>query len=80
MKRVNAWARAGSPGTIFKRSSETVQMVSNRKLLTFPRWQAWYKPLPHCGAAIFVANHGNATVNLTIDLWDVPGLYPGGKP
>ena len=55
-------------------------MVSNRKLLTFPRWQAWYKPLPHCGAAIFVANHGNATVNLTIDLWDVPGLYPGGKP
>jgi len=44
--------------------------------VSVPTWQAWYKPLPDGGAAIFVANHGNVTANITIDFIDVPGLGP----
>lgn len=48
----------------------------NTKLIEVPSWQAWYKPLPDHGAAIFVANHGSSSVAVRIDFNTVPGLGP----
>ena len=68
---------AGSPGSVFKTSPDTVTIEPQiRSTQSVPRWQAWYKPLPNCSAAIFVANHGITPANITISLWEVPGLYP----
>jgi hypothetical protein len=36
-----------------------------------PGWQAWYKPLGNGSAAVFVANHGDAATNITIDFNEV---------
>ena len=47
---------------------------------TVPQQQAWYKPLPGGGAAIFVANHGNAPADVNIDFAKVPGLGPPAPP
>jgi hypothetical protein len=51
-----------------------------QEMVTVPEWQAWYKPLPGGGAAIIVVNHGNATINVTVDFADVPGLGPPPLP
>ena len=49
---------------------------------TVPTLQAWYKPLPNGGAAIFIANHGGSEQSpVTIDFArDVPGLGPPAPP
>ena len=83
-----AWA--GSPGTVFASSPTAVDIgprvplrgearvrhVGEEERVIVPEWQAWYKPLPGNGAAIIIANHGNKTINVTINFADVPGLGP----
>jgi hypothetical protein len=39
-----------------------------------PLWQAFYKPLPGMGAAIFIANHADTPQDITVDFSTVPGL------
>ena len=79
-----AWA--GHPGTIFKQSNQTVSLHATcmfnstcdnhgrgaKTEVTLPAWQAWYKPLPGASAAIFVANHGDNPVQVTINFSEVP--------
>jgi len=74
-----AWG--GHPGTVFAEGPDTVllQHTDGRRGLAptaVASWQAWYKPLPHGGAAIFVANHGAKAAPISIDFADVPGLGP----
>jgi hypothetical protein len=83
-----AWA--GEQGTVFAQSMTHVTLretcVKNTVCdnhgkgadpgSTVPSWQAWYKPLPGNGAAIFIANHANTPQNITIDFSAVPGLGP----
>lgn len=83
-----AWG--GSQGTVFASAGGTVDLGpgSARKgqsreeidNVSVPTWQAWYKPLPGGAAAIFVANHGAAPVDVNISFSDVPGLGPPPPP
>ena len=91
-----AWA--GEPGTVFQQSSDRNVTLRNTCVfnttcdnhgkgadpkVTLPAWQAWYKPLPQGGAAIFVANHDSAPAAVSIDFASVPGLsrgFPAAKP
>jgi len=86
-----AWA--GSPGTVFSASADMVDLgprvplrgaarQRGRQLssVVVPSWQAWYKPLPHGGAALLVANHAPQRANVTINFADVPGLGPPPPP
>ena len=43
---------------------------------TVPSWQAFYKPLPNKGAAIFIVNHADTPQDIHIDFSSVPGLGP----
>lgn len=52
----------------------------SRYQVAVPRWQAWYKPLPGGGCALFVANHGDTPANISFRLADVPGLGPPPAP
>eukprot|EP00658_Telonema_sp_P-2_P015948 TRINITY_DN16169_c0_g1_i1.p1 TRINITY_DN16169_c0_g1~~TRINITY_DN16169_c0_g1_i1.p1 ORF type:complete len:282 (+),score=59.12 TRINITY_DN16169_c0_g1_i1:132-977(+) len=78
--RVNqAWA--GGAGSIFAADHQrnvTLRSDCTRDLVV-PSWQAWYKPLPGQGAAIFVANHGDNLLDagFQIRFEDVPGLGGG---
>ena len=83
-----AWG--GSQGTVFASADGTVNLGpgSARKgqpreeadIVSVPTWQAWYKPLPGGAAAIFIANHGAAPVDVNISFSDVPGLGPPPPP
>lgn len=78
-----AWA--GYPGHTFPlhSSTDTVTLedpYDGAPLDTVPSQQAWYKPLPDGGAAIFVVNHGTASAAVTIDFNDVPSLGPPAPP
>jgi hypothetical protein len=76
-----AWA--GHSGTVFPLSSnatETVTLEGKEGTTTVPTQQAWYKPLPGGGAAIFVANHAQTSAAVTIDFSRVPGLGPPAPP
>jgi len=81
-----AWA--GHPGTVFQQSDHSIALRATCEYnttcdnhgkgatprVTVPSWQAWYKPLPGHGAAIFVANHDTSPASVMIDFADVPGL------
>ena len=74
-----AWA--GSQGTIFASAPDSVVLHAQRSgeaPTRIPTWQAWYKPLPHGGAAVFVANHGNSPEKITIQFADVPSYSAFG--
>eukprot|EP01043_Picozoa_sp_COSAG02_P072944 COSAG02_NODE_13967_length_1326_cov_1.049715_1_plen_253_part_10 len=78
-----AWA--GHPGTTFELSNSStgtgmITLEGKEGTTTVPQQQAWYKPLPGGGAAIFVANHGNSPAAVTIAFDKVPGLGPPTPP
>ena len=76
-----AWA--GHPGTTFELGNSSTGMITlegKEGSTTVPQQQAWYKPRPGGGAAVFVANHGNSPAAVTIDFSKVPGLGPPAPP
>ena len=75
-----AWA--DHPGTTFDlgHGTEPVTLEGKEGTTTVPTLQAWYKPLPGGGAAIFVANHGSSPAAVHIDFDRVPGLGPPAPP
>jgi len=72
----------GHSGSPFKVSDETVQLTHTEGLplvgkmgaTEVPSWQYFYKPLDAGKVAVFLMNHGEAPVTVSLKFGEVPGL------